>query len=157
MGKEDRRGLVIESEFARLLAVISREGTTVSAILRQRSDTGSADITVRMKEMHVTGVHLSMIGHITWDELLRRSVMPRSLMASVIVSCGSARNGQRNFRLAEGPLTLVRFRKSYELPLITPGGPGAPECGLPRTRAPCGNACITISAKAGLACSDRNR
>jgi hypothetical protein len=72
LGNEDSRRLVLESEFSRLLAVLAREGTTLSAIFRHCWDSGRADVTVRMKEMHVKGAHLSMVGHITRDELLRR-------------------------------------------------------------------------------------
>ena len=70
--EEDRRTLVIEGEFARLLAVISREGSTISASLRTAWDTGSLSIRTRQNKVKVTGAHLSMIGHITREELLRR-------------------------------------------------------------------------------------
>jgi hypothetical protein len=72
LNHDDHRRLVMESEFARLLAIIAREGTTLSAIFRQCWDTGHADVTVRGKEAHVKGGHLSMIGHVTTTELLRR-------------------------------------------------------------------------------------
>jgi hypothetical protein len=70
--KEDHRRLVMESELARLLAIIAREGTTISSIFRQCWDSGEAHVTVRGKPAHVTGGHLSLIAHITRDELLRR-------------------------------------------------------------------------------------
>jgi hypothetical protein len=72
LDKDDHRRLVIESEFARLLAIMSREGTTISSIFRQCWDSGEAHVTVRMKQAHVTNGHLSLIAHITRDELLRR-------------------------------------------------------------------------------------
>ncbi len=70
--EEDRRTLVIESEFARLLAVVSRDGSTISASLRNGWDTGTLAIRTRQNKVKVTGAHLSMIGHITREELLRR-------------------------------------------------------------------------------------
>jgi hypothetical protein len=72
MSEEDRRTLVIESEFARLLAVVSREGSTISANLRNGWDTGTLSIHTRQNKVKVSGGHLSLIGHITREELLRR-------------------------------------------------------------------------------------
>jgi hypothetical protein len=72
LNNEDHRRLVIESEFARLLAIIAREGTTLSSIFRQCWDHGNADVTVRGKPLHCRNGHLSTIAHVTRDELLRR-------------------------------------------------------------------------------------
>jgi len=71
LNKEDHRRLVIESELARLLAIMNREGTTISSIFRTCWDSGEAHVIVRMKEAHVTDGHLSLIGHVTRDELKR--------------------------------------------------------------------------------------
>jgi Protein of unknown function (DUF3987) len=69
----DRRRLIFEPEFARVLAVIERQGTTLSAVLRQCWDQGSVDVNVRGKmKVHVRGAHLSKICHVTKDELLRK-------------------------------------------------------------------------------------
>jgi hypothetical protein len=73
LGKEDKRRLVMESEFARLLAIIERDGMTISSTFRQCWDSGEAHITTRSaKEVHITGGHLSMIGHVTREEVLKR-------------------------------------------------------------------------------------
>jgi hypothetical protein len=69
---EDRRALILEGEFARLLAVVSREASTISANLRNGWDTGMLSIHTRQNKVKVTGAHLSLIGHITREELLRR-------------------------------------------------------------------------------------
>jgi hypothetical protein len=69
---EDKRALVNEGEFARLLAIISREGSTISANLRTAWDKGKLSLKTRQNKVNVTGAHVSMIGHITRDELLRR-------------------------------------------------------------------------------------
>ena len=71
-GEEDRRTLVIESEFARLLAIIARDGSTVSANIRNAWDSGILEIRTRAKPVKVTGAHLSLLGHVTREELLRR-------------------------------------------------------------------------------------
>jgi hypothetical protein len=72
VNKDDKRALVIEGEFARLLAVVSREGSTASANLRTAWDIGTLAINTRQNKVKVTGAHVSMIGHVTRDELLRR-------------------------------------------------------------------------------------
>jgi hypothetical protein len=74
VGKDgaDKRCLILESELARLLAVISREGCTLSANLRDGFDSGSLSVTTRRDKVRVTGAHMSLIGHITREELLRR-------------------------------------------------------------------------------------
>lgn len=66
---EKKRLLVFEAEFGRLLTVAKREGNVASAVIREAYDTG--DLRVMTKEPLVaTGVHISLIGHITSTELL---------------------------------------------------------------------------------------
>ena len=66
----DKRLLVVESEFASVLHVIGRQGNTLSALIRQAWDTG--DIATLTKEpLTARGTHISVIGHITRDELVR--------------------------------------------------------------------------------------
>jgi hypothetical protein len=72
LGEEDKRTLISESELARLLAVIGREGCTLSAIMRDAWDTGIVSTRTRQHPVRAKGVHLSMISHITREELLRR-------------------------------------------------------------------------------------
>jgi hypothetical protein len=73
LSRDDKRRLVVESEFARLLAIIERDGMTISSTFRQSWDSGEAHITTRSaKEVHVTGGHLSMIGHVTQEEVVKR-------------------------------------------------------------------------------------
>jgi hypothetical protein len=68
----DHRALILESEFARLLAIVNREGSTISHNLRNGWDTGTLSVETRQKKERVHGAHISVIGHITRDELLRR-------------------------------------------------------------------------------------
>jgi hypothetical protein len=72
LGKDDHRRLLLEFEFARLLNVMDREGTTLSSIFRQLWDSGECHVIVRANETHVTDAHLSVVGHITKDELLAK-------------------------------------------------------------------------------------
>jgi hypothetical protein len=68
----DKRCLVQEAELARLLAIVSREGTTLSAVLRDAYDTGSLSIKTRKDKVTVKGAHVSLVAHISRDELRRR-------------------------------------------------------------------------------------
>ena len=94
VGEEDRRTLVIEGEFARLLAVVSRDGSTISASLRTAWDTGALSVRTRQNKVKVTGAHLSLIGHITREELLRRleSTETANGFGNRILFCCARRN-----------------------------------------------------------------
>jgi len=72
VNEEDKRVLVIEPEFARLLTVVNREGSTLSAIVRDAWDTGTVATRTRQKKVKAHGAHISLIGHITREELLRK-------------------------------------------------------------------------------------
>jgi len=70
-GVEDKRLLVIEPEFARVLKVMLREGCTLSTVLREAWD--RPDLRVMTKTpVKATGAHISVIAHITTEELLRQ-------------------------------------------------------------------------------------
>jgi hypothetical protein len=70
-GVEDKRLLVVEPEFARVLQVIEREKNTLSAVMRQAWDTGNLGNIVRNSELTATNAHISILGHITKAELDR--------------------------------------------------------------------------------------
>jgi hypothetical protein len=67
----DKRFLVLQSEFARVLKVQRREGNTLSAVLRSAWDAESLSILTKNSPVKATGAHISIIGHITQDELRR--------------------------------------------------------------------------------------
>lgn len=68
-GVADKRLLVIESEFASTLRVIAREGSTLSALMRDAWDRGDLRSLTKNSPARATGAHISIIGHITRDEL----------------------------------------------------------------------------------------
>lgn len=68
----DKRVLVTEPEFARVLQVAERESNTLSAVMRQAWDTGNLRILTKKQAAYSTEAHISIIGHITRDELRRR-------------------------------------------------------------------------------------
>lgn len=102
-----RRRLIIEGEFARVLNVLQRDGSTMSPILRATWDSGAAAIHTRtQKHVKVTDGHLSLIAHITIDEI-------RKKLADVELS-----NGLVNRAL------FVLAKRSKELPF----GAELPDC-----------------------------
>ena len=70
-GEADKRALILESEFASTLRVLGRDGNTLSDIIRQAWDTGSLRTLTKNSPAKDTGAHISIIGHVTKDELRR--------------------------------------------------------------------------------------
>lgn len=70
-GVDDKRLLVSEPEFARVLKVMNRETNTLSAIVRQAWDGGRLRVMTRNNPMMATDAHISIVGHISKEELLR--------------------------------------------------------------------------------------
>jgi hypothetical protein len=70
-GVEDKRLLVLEAELAGVLKVMSREGNTLSPVIRQAWDDGALQTLTKNSPMKATSAHVSMVGHITKAELLR--------------------------------------------------------------------------------------
>jgi hypothetical protein len=70
-GVSDKRLLIVEEEFARLLTVASRQGNTLSSTLRKAWDAKQWLHTEgKISPEKATGAHISMIGHVTIKELL---------------------------------------------------------------------------------------
>ena len=72
LGVADKRRLVLEPEFARLLAVASREGAIFSAVIREAWDGNQLKNRTKRDPLVATGAHISVVGHVTRQELLRR-------------------------------------------------------------------------------------
>jgi len=70
-GVEDKRLLLVESEFVSPLKMMAREGNTLSAIIRQAFDSGTLRTMTKSSPTRATDAHISIIGHVTRDELLR--------------------------------------------------------------------------------------
>ncbi len=68
-GAEDKRLMVVESEFASVLSVSGREGSTLSEVLRNAWDSGNIQTLTKNSPLRATGAHISVIGHITETEL----------------------------------------------------------------------------------------
>jgi len=70
-GVSDKRLLVVEEEFAQPLKVMRRDGNTLSPTIRIAWDDGNLRILTKNNPVKATSGHISIIGHITQDELYR--------------------------------------------------------------------------------------
>ena len=66
-----KRLLIVQSEYSSALRIQRREGNVLSAIVRQAWDSGKLRILTKNSPVETTGAHVSIIGHITIDELRR--------------------------------------------------------------------------------------
>jgi Bifunctional DNA primase/polymerase, N-terminal len=70
-GVDDKRLLVLEEEFASALRVIRREGNTLSPVMRNAWSRGDLSSLTKTSPARATEAHISIIGHITRNEVLR--------------------------------------------------------------------------------------
>ncbi len=70
-GVRDKRLLVIEAEFSSPLKMMERPGNTLSPTIRSAWDHGALQILNKNSPARATGAHVSIVGHITREELLR--------------------------------------------------------------------------------------
>jgi hypothetical protein len=89
-GVDDKRLMIVEQEFGALLTVAGREGGVLSPILRASWDGGSLRHTVKRQPCRTTVSHVSLIGHITPEELgdkLRKTEMSNGLGNRILWCC----------------------------------------------------------------------
>jgi hypothetical protein len=65
----DRRGFIFEPEYARVLTVAGRDGSTLSPIFREAWDGGTLAVRRAKERIVARDVHLSVVAHITPSEL----------------------------------------------------------------------------------------
>ncbi len=70
-GATDKRFVATETEFASVLRQFQRDGNTLSNLIRDAFDRGNLETLTKNSPARATGAHISIIGHITKDELLR--------------------------------------------------------------------------------------
>ena len=70
-GVNDKRLLDVESEFASVLRVMRRDGNNLSVTIRQAWDRGDLQTLTKNSPARARGAHISIIGHITCEELRR--------------------------------------------------------------------------------------
>ena len=71
-GETDKRLMIVEPEFAATLAVMARDGNTLSPVLRQAWDEGDLAPLTKNNRMTATGAHITLITFITSQELALR-------------------------------------------------------------------------------------
>jgi hypothetical protein len=69
-GADDKRLLVVQSEFGGALQAMRREGSMLSAVMRDAWDGRNLATLVRHSPLRATDAHISVIGHITKRELV---------------------------------------------------------------------------------------
>jgi hypothetical protein len=71
-GTTDKRLMIVEPEFASALSVAEREGNTLSPLIRRAWDGDKLQSLTKQSPLSATDPHISIIGHITVDELRAR-------------------------------------------------------------------------------------
>jgi hypothetical protein len=71
-GVADKRLMLVESEFAGALSVAERHGNTVTSRVRRAWDGDKLQTLTKNSPLCATGAHVSIIGHVTEDELRGR-------------------------------------------------------------------------------------
>jgi hypothetical protein len=71
-GVEDKRLFVLEAEFAGTLIMMGRPGSVLSRVIRDAWDCRDLAVLTKNNPTRATGPHISIIGHITIDELLAK-------------------------------------------------------------------------------------
>lgn len=70
-GEKDKRLCITEPEFARVLSAGQRQGNTLTAVIREAWDGKPLGLMTKTKAARCGEPHVSIIAHITKDELLR--------------------------------------------------------------------------------------
>jgi hypothetical protein len=68
-GIVDKRLCLVATEFGEILTVMSREGNTLSAVLRNARDDGNLSTVTKNSPARATDALVSIIGHVTRDEV----------------------------------------------------------------------------------------
>jgi hypothetical protein len=71
-GVQDKRLMITEAEFGKALAVMDRPGNILSSIIRCSWDGGTLSTLTKNSPLKATDTHISIVGHITEDELRAR-------------------------------------------------------------------------------------
>jgi len=71
LGIADKRFCAAETEFSGVLRQFQRDGNNLSGLIRDAFDRGNLESLTKNNPAKATGAHISILGHITKDELLR--------------------------------------------------------------------------------------
>ena len=70
-GAQDKRLLVLEAEFASVMKILTRDANTLSPVVRNAWDGKDLQTMAKHAPARASGAHVSIIGHVTRDELCR--------------------------------------------------------------------------------------
>jgi hypothetical protein len=70
-GVSDKRLMIVETEFGAVLRALERDGNKLSAVIRQAWDGDLLASLTKGSPYRATGAHISVLGHVTADELTR--------------------------------------------------------------------------------------
>ena len=70
-GIEDKRLLLVQSEFGSMLRVMARDGNSLSGVIRDAWDGLTLAPMTKKDRVRATDPHIGIVGHVTKDELLR--------------------------------------------------------------------------------------
>jgi hypothetical protein len=120
-GVEDKRLLAREGEFASVLRVMRRDGSTLSTTVRSLWDSGDVRTLTKGRPEHATGAHVSIVGDITPDELRRElddTSAANGFMNRFLIVCakrskalpfGGSPDQERLDELGDAVRTALRF------------------------------------------------
>jgi hypothetical protein len=120
-GANDKRRLILESEFAQVLKVLAREGNTLSPVVRNAWDGKTLQTMAKNTPVRSRDAHVAIVGHITKDELLRfvtgtelgngffNRFMTIAVQRSKELPFGGQLDGDALERVREATLTALRF------------------------------------------------
>lgn len=119
-GESDKRLLVLEEEFTSVLKVLTRDGNTLSAVLRQGWERGELRSLTKNSPAKATGAHIVVLGHAVAEELsryLHESEIAGGLANRFLFAC--VRRSQclpRGGRLPEATIAELaeRLRQVFE-------------------------------------------
>jgi hypothetical protein len=89
-GVDDKRLLLLETEFGSVLTVMKREQNILSHILRQAWDSGVLQTLVKNNPNRCVEPHVSLVGHVTIEELrhqLDQISMANGLCNRLLIAC----------------------------------------------------------------------
>jgi hypothetical protein len=111
-GEPDKRLLIVEPELARILRVANRQGNTLSMTTRDAWDRGELRSMTKGQILTATGAHVSVVGHITAEELrheLAATEAVNGFLNRFIISLAR----RSKLRAMEGPRPGQTRRRSF--------------------------------------------
>ena len=120
-GVSDKRLFVTEAEFASVLRVGRRDGSTLSPTLRMAWDTGDLRVMTKQSPERATGAHITIVGHITPEELVREmsGTDLANGLANRFLFVASRRSRVLPFGGRVDPMALGGLTRAFEHALAT--------------------------------------